>query len=91
MIKKTLLDEVALYSDGEQLNFSRIAKNYNIRNRKGELAKNGRQIVKEFLIHNDVDLNRFKQPSGKGRRISLNDEKAHRRKKKVIFGCMHAL
>ena len=24
---------------------------------KGELAKIGGQIVKEFLIHNDVDLN----------------------------------
>ena len=51
--------EVEGYTSGIQINWSALARNYNIRNKRGELAKNGDQIVKDWLVSQGMDVNQF--------------------------------
>jgi hypothetical protein len=44
---KENMKEVENFSDGKHANWSELTRQYNIRNTKGELAKNGGQIAQE--------------------------------------------
>lgn len=46
-----------------KVNWSELAGRYKIKNKKGEIAKNGGQIAQEWLISQGVNLHRFKQHS----------------------------
>ncbi|XP_065667702.1 uncharacterized protein LOC136087994 [Hydra vulgaris] len=50
------LEEVKVYQTGEKINYSDLARKYNIIDSESKMPKNGRQIVKEFLKENDVNL-----------------------------------
>lgn len=56
---EALKTEVLNYSDGHQINWSKLAQKHNVRNKANELAKNGGQIVKEWLSKESVDVHRF--------------------------------
>ena len=58
--KRSLLEEVEGYDDNEEVSFRDLATKYNVCNKQGKLAANGRQIVKEWLISEGVDVSRFK-------------------------------
>ena len=51
--------EVEGYTSGIEINWSALARKYNIRNKRGELAKNGGQIVKDWLVSQGMDVNQF--------------------------------
>ena len=51
--------EVSQLADGSYVNFSQLARKNHVCNANGDILKNGGQIVKEVLIENNVDINRF--------------------------------
>ncbi|CAB4002168.1 Hypothetical predicted protein [Paramuricea clavata] len=53
--KDALKSEVESYENGKFVNWSQLAKDYNVTNTKGKIAANGGQIVKEWL--KSVDSN----------------------------------
>ena len=46
-------------NEGDSLNFSELAVRFNLRHKNGNLPKNGGQILKQFLIESDCNLERF--------------------------------
>ncbi|XP_065639884.1 uncharacterized protein LOC124815982 isoform X2 [Hydra vulgaris] len=50
------LEEVKVYKAGEKINYSDLARKYNIIDNESKMPKNGGQIVKEFLKEKDVNL-----------------------------------
>ena len=59
--KQALLEEVNSYADGTVINWSALARQYQVKNKNGELAKNGGQIVQEYLKSQGVDVSKFKE------------------------------
>ena len=53
------LREVAALPDGAYLNFSQLARQHGIISANGDPLKNGGQIVKDTLVNNGIDLERF--------------------------------
>ena len=47
--------------NSEKVNWSGLARMYHVVSNKGEFAKNGGQVVKEYLASKGVDVNRFKR------------------------------
>jgi glycerophosphoryl diester phosphodiesterase len=80
--KNQLLAEVKTYEDGHNINWTNLATRYNVTNKDGKLAKNGGQIVKEWLTSNGVDLTRFEIQEKKGK----DGGTIARRKKRRITG-----
>ena len=74
--KEALKREVETYKDGDKVNWSELARRYNVTNRKGEIAKNGGQIVQDWLVSQGVNLHRFKKPQ------EISKKQRVRRKKK---------
>ena len=70
--KTNLLQEVQSYNVGSTINYSSLAKKYNICNKAGQPAKNGGQIHKEFLKEQQVNVNMFRY-NGKGRHTCNTD------------------
>ena len=73
--KDGLKFEVESYEDAKFVNWSQLAKQYNIMNTKGEIAENGGQIAKEWLKSVSVDTERFKQ-------YNVDSDGPHIRRKK---------
>ena len=59
--KEELKAEVESCEDAKFVSWSKLAQTYNVLNSKGELSKNGGQIVKEWLKSVGVDTERFKR------------------------------
>ena len=57
--KEALKREVEGYNDNHIFSYRKLAKRFNVRNKSGEVAKNGGQIVKEYLLSQNVNLARF--------------------------------
>ena len=83
--KTNLLQEVQSYNEGSTINYSSLAKKYNICNKAGQPAKNGGQIVKEFLKEQQVNVNMFRY-NGKGRHTCNTDTKQSRKRKIKVQG-----
>ena len=62
--KNALKLEVEGYADETKVNWSELARRYEISNKKGQIAKNGGQIAQEWLIFQGVNLHRFKRSAG---------------------------
>ena len=61
--KNGLKEEVESYEGDTNVNWSDLARRYQITNKKGQIAKNGGQIAQEWLISQGVNLHRFNRPS----------------------------
>ena len=83
--KTNLLQEAQSYNEGSTINYSSLAKKYNICNKVGQPAKNGGQIFKEFLKAQQVNVNMFRY-NGKGRHICNTDTKQSRKRKIKVQG-----
>ena len=57
--RQECLDYVNGLSSEEMLNFSALASKYNMHHNSGTVPKNGGQIIKQLLLENDCDLERF--------------------------------
>ena len=57
--KQAMKQEVEGYEDTHFINFQELADRYNVQNDEGGKANNGGQIVKEWLLANNVNLDRF--------------------------------
>lgn len=53
------LKEVSEYADGQTINYSQLAKKYEMKNKDNEYPPNGGQIVKEYLVNNEIDISKF--------------------------------
>ena len=73
--KEALKKEVESKKDGEKINWSEVARRYHVTNKRGEMARNGGQIVQEWLVNQGVNIHRF-NPQG------LPNKLRARRKKK---------
>ncbi|KAL9977472.1 hypothetical protein ACROYT_G014878 [Oculina patagonica] len=77
--KDGLKNEMEGYGDETKVNWSEIARRYQIKNKKGQIAKNGGQIAQEWLISQGVNLHRFNRPSE-------NERQPRRKKLKGLGG-----
>ena len=59
--EKALTAEVNTKKSEEVVNWSALARKYNVRDKNGDIAKNGGQIVKEALRIKGVNVDRFKR------------------------------
>ena len=57
--KEGLLQEVKSYPDGFQVNWSKLARRYQITNKAGRVSSNGGQIAQEFVIRKRENVHRF--------------------------------
>ena len=103
--KCTLKNEVNGYAEGTIVNWSDLARRYKITNKRGSPAKNGGQIVQDFLVSEGIDVDKFKKTikqdrvrrrklRGKGGEISLptpetNDSLKNTLKAKILNGDIH--
>lgn len=51
--------EVQGYPDDMKVNWTALARQYQIKNSVGQIAKNGGQIAKDWLLSQGVDVQRF--------------------------------
>ena len=79
--KDGLKFEVESYEDAKFVNWSQLAKQYNIMNTKGEIAENGGQIAKEWLKSVGVDTERFKRYN-----VDSDGPRIRRKKRRGIGG-----
>ena len=73
--KDALKKEIESKKDGEKINWSEIARRYNVTNKKGEIAKNGGQIVQEWLVNEGVNIHRFKIPQEDSTKLRVRRKK----------------
>ena len=76
--RKGCLQEVERYKDGDIINYSKLGKTYGLKNRKGQLAKNRGQLVKQFLVKNKIDLSRFR-PARNSKPTTIKPRRAKKR------------
>ena len=84
--KEALIAEVEAYSSDEEVNWSALARRYNVRNMNDEIAKNGGQIIKEWLKIKGVNVSRFKRKLSSEDDGTANASTRIRRKKRRITG-----
>ena len=77
--KESLMEEVSGYEDDLPVNWSELARKFQVRNKSGELARNGGQIVQQYLKSEGVDVSRF-------RKTGSNDDSRIRKKMKRSAG-----
>lgn len=58
--KEELRREVEELPNDFEINYSHLARKYNVCDSSGKIASNGGQIVKEYLMSEGVELSRFK-------------------------------
>lgn len=80
--KDSLKKEVESYDDGKDINWSELARRYEIKNNEGRISGNGGQVVKECLINMGVAINRFKRPH----ESSSHNDRVRRKKRRGIGG-----
>ena len=80
--KQQLKEEVEGYNDGHIVNWSNLAAKYNVCDKSGQLAKNGGQIVKSWLVSEGVDVSRYGTENKRKTRNAI----ARRRKRRIIGG-----
>ena len=59
--KRALKKEIENLPDDAIINWSDIARKYEIKNKKGQISKNGGQTAQDFLISKGVNLHRFRK------------------------------
>lgn len=57
--KQALKAEVEGYDDNHKVSWRELATRYNVKSKNGRLAANGGQIVKQWLVSNNVDIGRL--------------------------------
>ena len=71
---------------GTRMNWSALAREYHITNKAGAMAKNGGQIVKDWLISEGVDVTRFQMPVG---RLGGDQQRLRRKKLRGAGGTVY--
>lgn len=51
--------EVESKKYGEKINWSEVARRYHVTNKRGEIARNGGEIVQEWLVNQGVNIHCF--------------------------------
>ena len=54
--KEECLQEVYQYNEKDNINYTAIAKKYEVKNKDMIQVKNGGQVIKQFLVENEVDI-----------------------------------
>lgn len=93
--KDHLINEINSYAEGTIINWSDLARRYNVSNKKGIPAKNGGQMIQDFLVNQGINVTKFKKPiahdrvrrqklRGKGGEISLPTAETNESLKKTL-------
>lgn len=85
--KEVLKAEGEGYNENHLINWKELASRYNVCNKSGQLAKNGGQIVKEWLVSQGVDVTRFnrtKRQNEDAPVIRKKKERSWRRNKRTM-------
>ena len=77
--KDGLKAEVQGYGENQAVCWSELAKRYNVCNSAGQLASNGGQMVKDYLISEGIDVSKFQTKD-------RTKEVLRRRKRKALGG-----
>jgi len=72
--KEALKKEVESKKDGKKINWSEVACRYHVTHKRGEIARNGRQIVQEWLVNQGVNIHRF-NPQGLPNKLRARQKK----------------
>ena len=81
--KEGLKAEIESYLDDKQINWSELARQFNVKDSKGEITKNEGQIIKDWLLLSQgVYIDRFKLQKRKNETVNSGK----RRKKLKILG-----
>lgn len=57
--KEAVKAEVEGYDDGHKVSWRELATRYNVNDKNGKLAGNGGQVIKQWLVSNNVNISRF--------------------------------
>jgi hypothetical protein len=76
---EALKEEVKSYDSERSVNWSELARKYDVKKANGEPAKNGGQIVKDWLNSEGVDVNRFKRKHGQSDATMTNIRRKRRK------------
>jgi hypothetical protein len=60
--KDNLINEVNGYAEGTIINWSELARRYNVTDKRGIPAKNGGQMIQDFLVNQGINVTKFKKP-----------------------------
>lgn len=71
------------YPDDAKINCTTLARQFQIGNSIGQLAKNGRQIAKHWLVHQGVNIQRFKRTMSS---LENGERQVRRKKKRGLVG-----
>ena len=82
--KEALKKEVESKKDGEKINWSELARRYHVTNKKGEITRNGGQIVQEWLVNQQVNIHRF-NPEGLPNKLRARRKKKRGKVMKYAF------
>jgi hypothetical protein len=80
---EALKEEVKSYDSERVVNWSELARKYDVKKANGEYAKNGGQTIKDWLNSEGVDVNRFKRKQGQSDATMTN---VRRKKRKSAGG-----
>ena len=61
--KEVLKQEVEAYEEGTIINWSQLARKFNVTDKNGNLAKNGGQVIQDVLINLGINVHQYKRPS----------------------------
>ena len=76
------INEVINYPDGKQINYSKLARDYQLKYKDGNIPTNAGYCMKELLKKSNVDLLRFGELN---RRAFENDEIRVRKKRRTVL------
>ena len=57
--KEECIREVSQYPENFKINYTALANKYEVKNKQMVKVRNGGQVIKQFLIKNDVDTRKF--------------------------------
>ena len=85
--KQGMKTEFNNYIDGTVVNWSSIARKYNITDGKGKIAPNGGQIAKEWLSTQGIDVEKFTKKTPRGDGVIIRRKKLKGVGGEISFPC----
>jgi ribosomal protein S25 len=76
---EALKEEVKSYDSERVVNWSELARKYDVKKAHGEHAKKGGQIIKDWLNSEGVDVNRFRRKHGQSDATMTNIRRKRRK------------
>ena len=83
--KEGCLKEVSEYAQDHLINFTGLARKYELKNKEGKLPNNAGQVMKELLKENNVNVEQFRYWAKRPAQYSLDATRVRRKKLRYVF------